>query len=238
MGKTMVDDLSDVHAELRRMQEQIRVLNTTNPLESASVNAGRLRFIGGLLRIDSGGRLEVVGTLAIDGTTTVTGNFTVTGPWRLEGAGTITGNVNVTGNITSTGTLTQNGAWNMNGPGNIAGNVTQTGNTTMTGNFTIGAGGKITVGGMVIDPSGGGKVTFPGGAEVKGGSGGGVEVTQGAYRAIINGTGASVGKTGLALAITDAVGFQLVGVPATSGKGVPNGTLWADTTGRIYRATS
>lgn len=223
---------------LEKRLDALEELLRANPFESASVSQGSLRFIGGLLRVDSGGRMEIDGTLAVNGITTVTGTFTVSGPWQLEGNGEITGNVVITGDVTSTGTLTQNGPWMMNGLGTIAGNVTQTGNHTLTGNFTVAAGGKITVGSMVIDPANGGTVTFPGGAVVKGGASGGVEIRQGDYAAVINSTGGSIGKPGNAIAVTNGGVFQLVGVPATSGKGVPSGTLWADTSGRIYRATS
>jgi len=164
----MADDLNrKFQAQLDEMKQEIRRLQRTNPLEAASVTSGRVRFIGGQLRVDSGGSVVIVGTLAIDGTTTVTGTFTVSGPWNLTGAGTISGNVTITGNVTSTGTLTQNGPWNMNGAGTIAGNVTQTGNTTMTGNFTVTGGGKITVGSMTIDPNiSGGAIAFANGAQV------------------------------------------------------------------------
>lgn len=100
----MAHDLSDVYAEIRALQEMVRVLASANPLEASSVTNGRVRFIGGLLRIDSGGRVEIVGTLQIDGTTNVTGTFNLDGPWNLDGNGNITGNVTVTGDINVTGT--------------------------------------------------------------------------------------------------------------------------------------
>lgn len=170
----MADDLSDVYAELRRLQERVRVLETANPLEASSITAGRVRFIGGQLRVDSGGSVIIVGTLAIDGTTTVTGTFTVSGPWELEGDGTITGEVTISGDVTSTGTLTQNGPWSMNGPGNIAGNVVQTGNTDQRGNVTVNGGGKITVqgggGDVVLDSSYADPRITLGGAQINGGN--------------------------------------------------------------------
>lgn len=155
----MAEDLNrKFAARLENIEQRLQRQERSNQLEAASVTSGRVRFIGGLLRVDSGGRVEIVGTLAIDGTTTVTGSFTVSGPWSLTGNGTITGNVTISGNVTSTGTLTQNGPWNLNGAGNIAGNVTQTGNTTQQGNVTLTGGGKITVAGsdpIVITQEGG-----------------------------------------------------------------------------------
>lgn len=100
----MADDLSS-NKVIRELKDRVRRLEVGTPLYSTSVTEGRLRFIGGLLRVDSGGRVEIVGTLEIDGTTdingptTVTGTFTVEGPWSLEGNGDITGDVSVTGDV-------------------------------------------------------------------------------------------------------------------------------------------
>lgn len=148
---TKTDDLSNLTAELKDLKRRIRELETGSPLQASSVTQGRVRFIGGLLRIDSGGRVEIVGTLQIDGTTKVTGTFRVDGPWTLAGDGTISGDV------TGTGRLTWNGPWNLNGAGQIAGNVTQTGNTNQKGTVTVNGGGKIVVqgggGDVVLDSS-------------------------------------------------------------------------------------
>ncbi|WP_194763971.1 hypothetical protein [Microbacterium sp. UFMG61] len=171
----MADDLNrKLQAQLDGLRKDIDRLKRTNHLEAASVTSGRVRFIGGLLRVDSGGRVEIVGTLEIDGTTTVTGSFTVTGPWGLEGDGTITGDVIISGDVTSTGTLTQNGPWNMNGAGTIAGNVTQTGDTDQRGNVTVRNGGKITVkgggGDVVLDSSYSDPRITLGSAQINGGT--------------------------------------------------------------------
>ncbi len=188
----MADDLSDLYKELRELKDQVRILSTTNPLESASITNGRLRIIGGTLRVDSGGSVVIVGTLAIDGTTTVTGTFTVSGPWNLSGNGTISGNVTATGtftqngpwnlngagtiagDVTATGTMTQNGPWNLNGEGIITGDVTQTGDTDQRGNVTVNGGGKITVqgggGDVVLDSSYADPRITLGGAQINGGN--------------------------------------------------------------------
>lgn len=153
----MARNLSDTASWIDKIVRRLSRLESGAMLENASITSGRLRIIGGTLRVDSGGSVVIVGTLSIDGTTTVTGSFKVTGPWRLEGDGTITGNVSITGNVTSTGTLTQNGPWNLNGAGTIAGNVTQTGNTTQKGTVAVNGGGKIVVqgggGDVVLDSS-------------------------------------------------------------------------------------
>lgn len=131
---TKTDDLSNLTAELKDLKRRIRELETGSPLQASSVTQGRVRFIGGLLRIDSGGRVEIVGTLQIDGTTKVTGTFRVDGPWTLAGNGAISGNV------TGTGTLTWNGPWNLNGPGNVTGVVNVSGDLNLSGSGRIRAG--------------------------------------------------------------------------------------------------
>lgn len=149
----MLRDLNEAWGWIQRLVRRVSRLESGAMLENASITNGRLRIIGGTLRVDSGGSVVIVGTLAIDGTTTVTGTFTVSGPWNLSGTGTISGNVTITGNVTATGTLTQNGPWNLNGVGTIAGNVTQTGNTTQQGNVTLTGGGKVTAGNVRVEPN-------------------------------------------------------------------------------------
>lgn len=213
----MADDLSDVYAELRDLREQVRVLMTANPLQASSVSEGRVRFIGGLLRVDSGGRVEIVGTLQIDGTTTVTGTFKVTGPWTMQGNGTITGNV------TATGTLTQTGPWNLNGAGTIAGNVVQTGNTDQKGTVTVNGGGKVIVAG------GGGNVTLDssysspriqlGSAQIDGGSSS-FTFTAG---------------TTVVYILESTLRIPAMPTKTAASTGLPAGVVHADSTGKLFR---
>lgn len=87
-------------AELRAIRDDIRELKTAVPLQNASVTQGRLRFIGGLLLIDTGGTLEVIGFLKGDGT------FEWSGNWKfVDGNGEIAGNVDLTGDFTLIGKL-------------------------------------------------------------------------------------------------------------------------------------
>lgn len=138
----MANDLSDLSADLRRLQERVRVLETANPLEASSVTNGRVRFIGGLLLIDSDGTLQIVGQLIGNG------QYRWTGPWRLEGPGTITGNVNQTGNTTQQGNV------NLTGGGKVtAGNVTVEPNRVTVGSawledgeLVLSNGAKVAVG--------------------------------------------------------------------------------------------
>lgn len=145
----MADDLSDAFKEIRELKREVRRLQNARPLENSSVTNGRMRFVGGLLRIDSGGRVEIVGALQVDGATVATGTFRIEGPWTFTGNGTISGNVNITG------TLTQNGTWAFNGNG------------TVTGDMNVTGGGRVKVGTMTLDPSiSGGAMTFGNGAQV------------------------------------------------------------------------
>lgn len=121
-------DLNDAWGWIQRLIRRVSRLESGAMLENSSITNGRMRFIGGLLLIDSGGKLEVVGE------------------WQLTGTGEITGDV------VATGKWTQNGAWDFNGPGDIAGNV------NLTGNLSVGGGGRVTVGPIVLDrlgPAGG-----------------------------------------------------------------------------------
>lgn len=144
----MAHDLNDAWGWIQKLIRRVSRLESGAMLENSSITGGRMRFIGGLLRVDSGGRVEIVGTLQIDGTTTVTGTFTVDGPWELAGNGTITGNV------TGTGRLTWNGPWDLTGTGTITGPVNISGILTLLSDLRVQGGGKITVGPITIDTAG------------------------------------------------------------------------------------
>jgi hypothetical protein len=99
----MARDLNEHWDWIQRLVSRISRLESGAFLENSSISKGRMRFIGGLLRLDSGARLEVVGSASIEGpmsivgTQTVTGIMNVIGPWNLAGAGGITGDVIQTG---------------------------------------------------------------------------------------------------------------------------------------------
>lgn len=91
-------DLNDAFHWIRQLKKLVDRIYSGALLENSSISDGRMRFIGGQLLIDSGGRLDVVGTF--DGT----GNFTWSGPWRFDsGDGEIAGSVDMTGNMTVKG---------------------------------------------------------------------------------------------------------------------------------------
>lgn len=153
-------DLSDPWVAIRELQAEVRRFRSGIPLENASVTNGRLRFIGGLLLIDSGGTLQIIG--ALDGE----GSFRWVGPWEFDSSegGRIAGDVDLAGNFDLTGVFT-------------SGNVRIEGGKIYVGDGTDlividGVTGKITVGGMVLDPSNhDGMITMPNDGQVLGADG-------------------------------------------------------------------
>lgn len=145
----MADDLSDLTAQVRALKRDVERLKAANPLESASITQGRVRFIGGTLRVDSGGRVEIVGYLQVEGTTSITGPVTIsgnldvtgnskfTGPLSIEGATSITGKLTVAGPSTFTGTLSIKGATTIEGDTQVTGELTVDGPWEMNGNGVI-----------------------------------------------------------------------------------------------------
>src|SRR5690606_4180344 len=130
------EDLSDVYKQLRDLRDEVRRLRAPIDLENSAIENGRMRFIGGLLRVDSGGRVEIVGTLAVEGTSQFVGPVTISGPWTFSGNGSITGDVDLTGDFEVLG-----------------GGRIKVGNVVLT----PGNGGRITIGTgssqIIIDPS-------------------------------------------------------------------------------------
>lgn len=137
-----VDDIGDSRAELRELKRRVDRLESGTMLENSSITRGRMRFIGGLLRVDSGGRVEIVGTLNVEGTS------------QFIGPVTISGKLDVTGDTTVTGEFTLDGPWTINGDGDITGDV------DVTGDFTVLGGGRIKVGNVVLTPGNGGRITI------------------------------------------------------------------------------
>lgn len=205
----MADDLNrKLQAQLEQLRKDVDRLQRTNPLEAASVTSGRVRFIGGLLRVDSGGSVEIVGTLAIDGTTTVTGSFTVTGPWGLEGDGTITGDVTITGIVDISGTVNLTGDMNVIGGGRIkAGNIEI--NPSESGGSIKVAGHSIFVSGEVLT------IQHAGGNQVV--------LNAGTVGIVAGGNSVSVSGTG----ITGTF-------PKSTSAGIPPGCIYRKGDGFLY----
>jgi len=223
----MADDLSDPWAEIRALKEAVRRLQAARPLENASITGGRVRFIGGLLRVDSGGSVEIVGSLQIDGTTTVTGTFTLTGNgWSITGDGTISGDVTITGD------LEVNGPWTFNGNGTITGDV------DLTGNINVNGSGRVNVGSaMTLTPAtDGGAVEFPSGKLSA--ISGAVGLYAGAGgQVVLNTDAALIGPGSTFRAGSDPQITGLSPIASGSAGGLPSGAVWADGSGFLYRVT-
>lgn len=235
----MAYDLNDLWGWIQRLVRRVERLESGAMLENASITNGRLRIISGTLRVDSGGRLEVVGTVQIDGTTTVTGTFNVSGPWNLTGNGTITGATSISGNVTITGDLTLAGSGKF-----TSGNVRIEGGRVYVGaggNLIVidGATGKITAGSLTIDPaSNGGSVKFAGGPEVYASEGmlSLYSTSGGAFAEL--GSVAKLSGPGTRWVEVNGSGFTLVGLPTRASslaRGAAVGTVWSDTSGNLYR---
>lgn len=177
-----------------------------------------MRFVGGLLLIDSGGTLQVIGQLV------GTGEFRWVGPWRLEGPGTITGNV------TQTGNTTQQGNVNITGGGKVtAGNVTVEPN-------------RVTVGSAWLEN---GELVLSNGAKVAVGLTGGTSsiglVPGGSADISVNTLTAWLRATGAAISVTTAQ--ARISAPTivldTLPTGAPSGAkavLVDPSNGKLYRA--
>lgn len=209
--------MADLIRTVRRIARQT--------IQNASIGRAGIRvYDGGWIRIEDGG-LQVTGTASVSGRLEGSGVFDWTGPMNLRGAQT------VTGDVTYTGKLTVNGPWKLVGAGEITGNV------KLTGDFEVLPGGRIKVDGMIIDPSGGGSVTFPGGAEVSADPGGGIRMIQGANRVYV-GSGLVSLQYGTRSYSISASGHRMGGLnvrESALANGAPAGTVWADESGGVYR---
>lgn len=98
----MLRDLEDAWGWIKQLHAKVDRLYSGALLENSSITKGRMRFIGGLLLIDTGGTLQIIGTL--DGE----GNFRWVGPWEFDSpeGGRIAGDVDLAGDFGLTGKLT------------------------------------------------------------------------------------------------------------------------------------
>jgi hypothetical protein len=135
-------DLNEAWGWIQRLVRRVSRLESGAMLENSSITGGRMRFIGGLLRLDSGALLELIGQ------------------WRFFGNGAITGDVYAEGK------WTQVGPWDFTGDGDLAGDVIMSGDFDLTGIFKSGnvriEGGKIYIGAgpvMIVIDGATGKIT-------------------------------------------------------------------------------
>jgi hypothetical protein len=223
-------DLRDVWGWLQKLIARVDKLESGEWLENSSITNGRMRFIGGLLLIDSGGTLTVVGHMNGEG------DFVWNGPWALTGAGEITGDVDVTGSIE----ILDDGRIKV---GNV---LIEDGKITITagGNTIIidGTTGKIIAGNLTIDPSSnGGSIKYATGPEVFA-FGGELDLysTPGGAYVTLNGTAGELHGPGTRWIRVTATGIQIVGLPTKTAleTGLPAGVVHADTSGNLFRIVS
>lgn len=138
----MLRNLNDAWGWIQRLVRRVERIESGAQLGNSSITSGRMRFIGGLLRVDSGGRVEIVGFLQVDGQTSITGPVTISGSLDITGPTRITGE------------------FNLDGPWTIAGDGDITGDVDVTGDFEVLGGGRIKVGNVVLTPGNGGRITI------------------------------------------------------------------------------
>lgn len=237
----MVDDLSDVWKELRALKAEVRQQRTATPFENASVTNGSVRFIGGLLRVEAGGRVEIVGTLHVEGTTQfvgpvtisgsldITGDTTITGDLSIEGATSVIGPLTIDGDTTVTGQFDVDGPWELNGNGDITGDVGLQGSMSVTGGGSIDVGSNVT-----IDPANGGRVVIDGSS--------GPTVLSNSQIAFDNGSAIQSGGTGILIATPGDVHLSggdgaIIGGLSDLPQGTNAKYVVATTNGRLYTSS-
>lgn len=220
---------SYLEKRIRDLEQMLRA----NPLESSSVSNGRLRFIGGLLRVDSGGSVEIVGTLDVDGATEISGAFTLSGQdWSISGDGTISGDVIVTGTLNVTGNSAFGGTLN------IGGATTIDGDTTLNSDLTVSGSGRVQVGsGMTLTPAtDGGAVVFSNGSKLSANSSS-IGLTKGTSTVRIGDSTAGLLAESNSITVSGSgVQINLAAIPTESASGLPSGALSITGGGFLRRA--
>lgn len=156
------------------------------------------------------------------------------GSATFEGGGGIiitdSGYIQMDGDLTGAGDFIWTGEWQFTGEGTVTGDVAWSGDFTLTGEMIVAGSGRILVGDMIIDPSSGGSVAFPGGAFLQADPGGGIRLSQGTNRVYV-GTGLVSMQMGSRSVAIAASGIQMNGldtIPSGLAGGAAPGTLWSD----------
>lgn len=191
-------------------------------LQNSSIGRAGLRFYdGGKALFQGGGGVEIQDT----GYIIINGSLTGLGEFNWEGTFVQTGQSTFTGPTTFTGTI------------NATGNTAWSGTMSIVGDIVILPGGRLVVGNMIIDPANGGSVQYPGGAVVRGGTGGGVVVEQGAYSATVTSSAAFVGRSGVGFLVNNN-GISIQGaLDGSPGNGTPQGVYYRDGLGMLRVST-
>lgn len=222
----MVDDLSDLRAELRALQDDVRRLKNATPLQDASITRGRLR-------VASEEGLLVEGSAVVSGELRVTGIEVVDGTLRVNGTLELVGDADFMGDVDLTGDL------NVAGAGRVKIGTAMTLNPATNGGsieFTSGMLAAI-AGAIGLYRTGGGSVVLNTAANL---IGPGCSFVAGATPSI-SGLPSRAMTAADKMLIANGSGelVKATGFPAKTGMGATLvGCLWADTAGNIYRITS
>lgn len=194
-----------LYAQLQELKDLVYQLLTQSSLGYSAITEGALRVAS-----EEG--------LIVEGSAVVTGLLQVIGRLQVIGLG-----------ILEVGSLIDlTGLLRVNAGGAITiGDIRIEGGKIYVGSGAAqiiidGATGRILAGGMEIDPTDGGSVTFPGGAVVTGFTGGGVMMKDGDSTAVV-----SEGLVRIALGATgvwiDGFGLRVTGMPTVAVDDAPDG---------------
>lgn len=244
-------DLTDITGWIKRLIYRVDRLESGAMLENSSITNGQMTFLGGKLRGLAGAIFEWVGSFNL------TGQFNATGWSIFRGPVTITG---------ETGTLEVAANAELHGNTKIGQNLEVTAETLLKGltkvlaDFRVEDNGKIYVGpSMTLDPTvSSGAMVFSNGAQVFTDAGT-IQVYKGNGVVQISDAYARLQWGGLSV-VLDVDGVHVNGgplivqgrttlqgaavfmpnLPTASGKGLPPGSLWVDTSDdcRLYIALS
>lgn len=231
----MVDDLSDLYAELRRLRRDVDRLQTATPLQNASIGSGGLRvYGGGVITIQNGG-LSVTGFAQISGELRGNGTINWTGPVNFSGPVQITGTLDVTASTRLRGETTIEGIAKLLSELQVQGKITA-GNVVVEQN-------KITVGGGSSPATlQDGALSFgTGGTVAADVSNNGVRMAVGGNQVYV-GTGAASIQVGSQSVLVTASGVFFPNLQTTpkslTPENNPIGSVFADGSGRIYRVVA
>lgn len=214
--------------------EALEQLLRANPLRNASFGSGGITvYDGGSIRFTEGGGIVIEGDgyIIVGGDLTGDGTFQWTGPWTFNSpdGGEINGDVDLAGNFDLTGVFKSGNIRFEDGKIYVGEGASQI--------VIDGATGKITVGGMAIDPADGGKVTFPGGAQLRADVGDGIQMQIGTVK-ISAQTGAitlSVGTRSIGISSTGIRAALPTRTVAQAGAGSFPGAVISDSSGNMFR---
>lgn len=134
-----------------------------------------------------------------DGRTRFVGPLTI----LVQGSGLVDGAWIINGHLQGAGEINWAGLWNMIGNGKIFGDV------------ELLADGKLIAGGLVIDPSGGGSITFPTGARLE------VDPDAGGARLIVGNAVMNVGEVSSIRKADSSVMVSALGITVHPAAGTP-----------------